>query len=120
MQQQVLLLHSIKHIDLTSFFRYSLFHNITKKLKFIANPFKKGKLFHRAILFRCHKNRYCPIICWYLVLRFANTVTQGIQRNVMQCSLSSSISSAISPGELIDKFDTSAFPEGRETDTTFK
>jgi hypothetical protein len=57
MQQQVLLLHSIKHIDLTSFFRYSLCHNITNELKFIANPFEKGKLFHRAILFRCHKHR---------------------------------------------------------------
>jgi hypothetical protein len=56
MQQQVLLLHSIKHIDLTGFFRYSLCDNITKQLKFIANPFEKGKLFHRAILFRCHKN----------------------------------------------------------------
>ena len=109
MQQQVLLLHSIKHIDLTGFFRYSLCHNITKQLKFIANPFEKGNLFHRAILFRCHKNRYYPIICRYLVLRFANTVTQGIQRN------------AISAGELIDKIrHESALPEGRETDTTFK
>ena len=33
MQQQVLLLHSIKHIDLTGFFRYSLCDNITNAIK---------------------------------------------------------------------------------------